>query len=97
MYIVPFDEEIHERIAQHIKETASYFNSWFLAEMTDLPEEVFEALIDKNEAVYKLICCTCGLDQFVEKCISVDGAGHFLNSYNGEEYRLSNGLSAFNY
>jgi hypothetical protein len=96
-YIILDEEEVQERMAEHLQETASYFNAPFLSSMTDLPEELFEALIDKNEAVYKLIVQTCGVDAFIEECISVDGAGHFLNSYDGEEYELGNGLSAFNY
>jgi hypothetical protein len=96
-YIILDEEEVQERMEEHLKETASYFNFSFLSSMTDLPEEVFEALIDKNEAVYKLIVQTCGVAAFIEECISVDGAGHFLNSYDGEEYELGNGLSAFNY
>lgn len=96
-YIILDENDIQERMADHIRETASYFNYSFLASMTDLPEEVFEGLVDKNEAVYRLIEKTCGLDEFIEECLSVDGAGHFLNSYDGQEYELGNGYSAFNY
>jgi len=95
-YIVYDEDEIREQMAYHIQETASYFNADFLADMTDLPEEVFEALVDKNEAVYKLICKTCGLDEFIDECLNTDGAGHFLNSYDGNEYDLGDGLYAFN-
>lgn len=96
-YIILDEDEIKERMDQHIQKTASYFNHDFLANMTDLPEEVFQRLIDKNEAVYKLIEKTCGIEEFIEECLSADGAGHFLNSYDGNEYELGEGLSAFNY
>jgi hypothetical protein len=96
-YIVLNEDQVKERMDDHIRETASYFNTWFLANMTELDEEIFENLVEKNEAVYNLICKTCGINEFIEECLSTDGAGHFLNGYNGEEYELGEGLSAFNY
>jgi hypothetical protein len=95
-YIVLDENEIKERMDEHLQETASYFNHDFLSSMTELPEEVFEGLTDKNKTVYNLIEKTCGIEEFIDECLRVDGAGNFLNSYNGNEYELEDGLSAFN-
>lgn len=95
-YIILDDEEINERMLYYIQETASYFNTWFLSKMTNLPEIVFEKLVDENEAVFEIINHTCGIDTFIENAIETDGIGNFLNGYNGEAYELSNGLTVIN-
>lgn len=84
------DEEANEQVKEYIAQSCVYFNATFLADMTDLPEEVFEALQDKcnEEACLKIIEQTCGLDDFVEEAIRYDGRGHFLNSYDGHEYEV---------
>jgi len=88
-YAIGTDEEADKAVADYIEQTAWAFNTSFLAEMTDLPYEVFEAMQDKcegsNEAVLKLIHKTCGLEDFVEAAIGADGRGHFLSSYDGHE------------
>jgi hypothetical protein len=94
-YMVLDEDEIIERMDDHIRETASYFNASFLAGETGLDEEIFENLIDKNEAVYNLIEKTCGIEEFIDSAIRADGAGHFLNSYDGSEIDLIDGYSAF--
>lgn len=77
----------------HVEQTAAYFNAEFLANMTELPEEVFTALAksDAHEAVYKLIENTCGITEFIDQAIEEDGVGHFLNSYDGTSYELQAG------
>lgn len=94
-YVILNEEQQLEEVKESIHETASYFNSEFLEEMTGIPSEAFEALKGHDNAVVKIIESTCGLDDFAEECIDVDGAGHFLAHYDGEEIELDNDYSAF--
>lgn len=88
-YLVLTDEEADEEVKEYIKETLWAFNASFLADETDMPKEIFEALQPKcegaNEAILKLVEKTCGLDEFVESAVQSDGRGHFLSTYDGEE------------
>lgn len=43
---------------------------------------------DANDTIRALIDNSCGLDDFVEAAISADGRGHFLNSYDSNEYEV---------
>lgn len=92
-YLILDEDEREEAATEHIKESLWAFNASFLSNMTELPEEVFEALQDKcegaNEAIEKLIESTCGLEDFVEAAIEADGYGHFLAQYDGEEQETS--------
>ena len=94
-YIILNVEQFQEEVMDNIYETASYFNSQFLEEMTGIPSEAFDALEDYNNAVVNIIVVTCGLEAFADECIAVDGAGHFLSHYDGEEIELDNEYSAF--
>jgi hypothetical protein len=94
-FMVLDEDEKQECLKNNIRETASYFNASFLAAMTELPEKVFEALTDENEAVCELIEKTCGMDKFIDEACRCDGAGHFLNNYDGNEYELSDGYYAY--
>ena len=38
-----------------------------------------------NDFIRALVEGTCGIDEFVNQAILVDGRGHFLSSYDGEE------------
>ena len=94
-YYIGTDEEMDKLCTEYIKNSVWAFNSSLLADMTDLPSEVFETLTDKceggNDAVIRLIERTCGMDDFVSAAISADGRRHFLNSYDGEEEEHSGG------
>jgi hypothetical protein len=96
-YLVLDEEERDEELQDNIKETCSYFVPEFLAEETELPVEVFKALVDKNEAVYKLLekCVDGGFEQFCEDAVNADGYGHFLSGYDGEELELTDDLFAY--
>ena len=94
-YIILNEDQQLEAVKDTIYETASYFKSEFLEEMTDIPSEAFEALEGHDDAVVKIIESTCGLDAFAEECIDVDGAGHFISHYDGEEIELDGEYSAF--
>lgn len=91
-YMVLDDYEADEKCGYCIRETLWAFNPSFLADETELPYEIFEALSDSGNSEYhnngileEVIEKTCGMDSFVESAISSDGRGHFLNDYNGEE------------
>ena len=83
------EEEANAAAGQYIKDSICYFNPSFLAEHSDVPEEVFEFLADKdffnNEAYKSMIY---DVDDFIDDAIDADGRGHFLNSYNGKEYKI---------
>lgn len=83
------EEEANAAAGQYIKDSICYFNPSFLAGHSDVPEEVFEFLADKgffnNEAYKSMIY---DVDDFVDDAIDADGRGHFLNSYNGKEYKI---------
>jgi hypothetical protein len=88
-YAVGTDEEADKAVAENIEQLAWAFNANFLANKTNLPQEVFEAMQDKcesaNDAVLACIKQTCGLEDFVADAVSADGRGHFLSGYDGEE------------
>ena len=94
-YIILNEEQQLEAVKDSIYDTASYFNTVFLEEMTGIPSEAFEELEGHDNAVVKIIEATCGLDDFTEECIDVDGAGQVLAHYDGEEIELDGEYSAF--
>ena len=83
------EEEADNAAGQYIEDSICYFNPSFLAEHSDVPEEVFEFLANKgfsnNDAYYQMIH---DIDDFVYDAIEADGRGHFLNSYDSEEYEI---------
>lgn len=104
-YLVLTEEEREKEVTENIKESLWAFNSSFLAGETDLPEEVFQALVvpsnftvrfseryeSGNEGILKLIEKTCGLESLVDAATSADGYGHFLSPYDGEEGEVKEG------
>lgn len=93
-YLVLDDDEANARAREYIIDSLWAFNASFLANYTDLPEEVFTLLSEKcengNEAIAKLIEKTGSLDDFVYEAISADGRGHFMSSYDGCEHEVGN-------
>lgn len=64
------------------------FNSWFLASVLDIDEDVIIALqeCEKFEAVGKLVISSGKLAELQEAYASADGYGHHFNRYDfGEE------------
>lgn len=86
------EEEADAAAAESIKSTLCYFCPSFLADMTELPVEVFEALANcdfsDNDAYFTLIESTCGFDCFAEEAVNCDGRGHFLASYDLKEREI---------
>lgn len=98
-YEVHNEEEREERVTEYIRNSLWAFTPSFLANMTELPEEVFEVLSEKcengNDAIERIITKTCGLEAFVDEAIRYDGYGHFMSSYDGEEIELEGDLYAY--
>jgi len=90
-YLILDDDEANEAVVEYIKETAWAFNASFLANYTDLPIEVFEAMQEKfedsNDVVLQCIKQKGDIEDFAEDVVSEDGRGHFLSSYDGEEVK----------
>ena len=96
-YMVLTDEEADEKTSESINDTVWAFNADFIIEHSkvldfdDASETVVKAISEMcesgNEAMKKLVD---DMDEFVEDAISADGRGHFLNTYDGEEYEQDN-------
>lgn len=92
------DEEADAKAEESIAESVWAFRPEFLAAHSDADVEVFETLQGTNKCeslngpVRSLIR---DWDRFVQDAIQADGRGHFLNTYDGEEHELSDGLYAY--
>ena len=92
-YYVLNDEDADERARDVIQEQVWAFNADFLcmymagdltAEMVnDMRGNQCEAV---NDAFVALIEAGSGMEEFTTDAFGADGRGHFLNSYDGEEY-----------
>lgn len=92
-YMVLTDEEAYQAASDYINDFVWAFNSNFIIEHSNVldydnaSEKVVKAIQDQcesgNEAMKKLIN---DMDEFVQDAIDADGRGHFLNTYDGEEY-----------
>lgn len=92
------DEEADLRAKESIDQSVWAFNTDFLrghllAELRDFADDILEPLRENcessNEAIKAMIK---DFDYFVEDAIRADGRGHFLNTYDGEEYEQSDGV-----
>jgi hypothetical protein len=91
------EQQAFEACCESIEDTLCYFSPSFLAEQTELPVEIFEALartdFSDNEVYKDLIERVTTIENFVQEAIDCDGMGHFLSPYDLEErmigeYRL---------
>jgi len=80
---------------EYIEESVWAFNPDFLAAETGIDTEAFSSIQDMcegaNPAIKSMIEATCGMDHFIEEAVLSDGYGHFLSSYDGEEYEFVSG------
>jgi hypothetical protein len=85
-YMVLTDDEADDKVKEYIKETVWAFNPTFLSDHSGIDEEVFiklqESCETANDAIFKLIK---NFDNLVKDAIYVDGRGHFLAGYDGNE------------
>ena len=91
------EQEAFEACCENIEDSLCYFSPSFLAEQTELPVEIFEALartdFSDNEVYKDLIERVTTIENFVQEAIDCDGMGHFLAPYDLKErmigeYRL---------
>jgi len=100
-YIVLTDEEADEKARENIKNSLWAFNANFLAEQTDLPEEVFTAIIDNgkcesnNSVIEAIIDKSTDIDVFCDEAMRADGRGHFMSNYDGNENEETVGDTTF--
>jgi len=88
-YAIGTEDEADKAAHEYIEGSVWAFNADFLASMTEMPYEIFEALQPQcesaNDPILACIEKTCGIDEFVEDAISADGRGHFIAGYDGHE------------
>lgn len=90
-YLVVTDGEAHELAEEYIKESLWAFRPSFLAEHSNVSEDIFQALQEKcfEDANEMILNSIIDIDDLVYSAIMEDGIGHFLNSYDGEEESLN--------
>ena len=87
-YLVLTDKEADDLVREYIDESAGMFTPSFLSGFTGVDEEVFVALQEANkyDAIRSMIQ---DFDAFVEAAVSADGRGHFLATYDHNEYDVT--------
>ncbi len=90
-YLVVTDGEAYELAEEYIKESLWAFRPSFLAEHSNVSEDIFQALQEKcfEDANEMILNSIIDIDDLVYSAIMEDGIGHFLNSYDGEEESLN--------
>jgi hypothetical protein len=92
-YAVGTDSQADAACREYIEQSLWAFNPDFIIENCGLPRELGELLksyaIEKcegaNDALLALVNKCGDFDRLVRMAISLDGRGHFLSSYDGEE------------
>jgi len=87
-YLVLTDVEADEKVYDYIDESAGMFKPSFLSGFTGIDEDVFVTLQEagKYDAIRNLIP---NFDKFVEQAVRIDGRGHFLSPYDGNEHEVT--------
>lgn len=92
-YLVLTDEEADARVKDYILETLWAFRPQFFLSFLGVYDkyaaEAFEEMQgDACESANPLLLAMIKgrEDEFVEDAVRADGRGHFLNTYDGEEY-----------
>lgn len=92
-HLVLTDDEADEKAGEYIADSLWAFNPSFLAGVTGVDQEVFEAIAandrceGNNEAIRRLV--GDDYERLVEQAIGADGRGHFLNTYDGHEHEIN--------
>lgn len=94
-YVAVDDEDADKLARKNIEDTLWAFNSDFIAEHSSGIREAGERGIKALRKMQEDLCESANsivkaliddMDDFVEDAISADGRGHFISSYDGEEY-----------
>lgn len=100
-YLVLTDSEADEKAADYITDSLWAFNAEFLSGETGIDVEVFKAIQDNGKCEdnnQSIESCIDDMDGFIQAAISADGRGHFMSTYDGEEYEETvNGETYFIY
>lgn len=100
-WLILTDSEADIQCAEQQAELLWAFNPSFLSGCTGIDQSVFEAIQandkceDNSPAILSIIEATCGIATLVESAIRVDGRGHTLSGYDGEELYLGGDLYAY--
>lgn len=92
-WLVLTDEEAEEKAKEYILDSLWAFNASFLSKVTGFDASIFEAIKandrcdDNNAAILQLI--GDNVETLVDDAIGCDGRGHFMNTYDGEEYEIA--------
>ncbi len=90
-YMILTDDEADQSAREYILDSVWAFKPSFLANHSDVDEEIFEMLQDKCESANDVITNSIkDIDDFIEDAIISDGRGHFINNYDGSEEELNN-------
>ena len=94
-YHVLTDTEADDMNLEQVRESIWAFNADFLAGFLGCPVEAVQAVQnndkceDNNEVFINWLSETNNtIEEFAEEAASVDGRGHFLSPYNGEELEV---------
>lgn len=90
-YYIYTNKTRKECAKDYILDTIEFFRPDFLSRMTGIDEDAFEGISEfkgANKIIYAIVNTTCGIDVFVDEAINVDGYGHYLSPYDGEEIVL---------
>lgn len=94
-YLVYTDKQADKAAKEYILETAWAFNTWFIMDNlnarfskvnSDTMEEIIKDCQSRCESGNDAILEFIKKGDFVSDAIRYDGRGHFLSSYDGNEY-----------
>lgn len=95
------DSEFIDQIQQDELSDDEYmlgsFNSWFLADVLGIDEDVILAMkkAEAYEAIGKLILSMGKLEELQKKYAAADGYGHHFNNWNGDQEEIIIGKSHY--
>jgi len=90
-YKIFTEDEANDAVADYIADSLWAFTPSFLSGLTGIDEEVFKLLSERcdNDAIHSILRGTnVSMSEVVDEAIRWDGRGHFLNSYDGNEYEV---------
>lgn len=91
-FLIVTEERAMDLAEDYIRDSLWAFNPSFLANTLGMDRRVFEEIVengrceDNNDTITRLVESEDdGMMRVVNRAIRVDGLGHFLSSYDGEE------------
>lgn len=104
-YMVLTDDDANEMLVEYVEQSIWAFNANFLASVLGCPVEAVQSIQENdkcegNNETFLAWFSESGVDleEFVQEAASCDGRGHFLSSYDGNEYEVDhNGIDYYIY